>query len=147
MSQNSRTAARSFFDHSGRRNRLTARAVLRCSPAPALRLSAALQSSCVTRYGSGYCESPYASGHQYGDALATVRLASSGSVSGSERRLCSEGNSRDGSRGFLSPRGKRCGGLRRVAPPLKAFDPCGSTYQRYAVTNTISRGAHNCRLC
>ncbi|HFE7521660.1 TPA: hypothetical protein ACGAD2_002205 [Salmonella enterica subsp. enterica serovar Newport] len=59
----------------------------------------------------------YASGRQKHHALATVRLASSGSLVGSERRLYSEGNSRDGSRGFLSPRGKRCGGLRRVAPP------------------------------
>lgn len=59
----------------------------------------------------------YASGHQHSHALVTVRLASSGSVRGSERRLSSEEGSRDGSRGFLSPRDKRCGGLRRVAPP------------------------------
>ncbi|EJX4512628.1 hypothetical protein OD547_000195 [Salmonella enterica] len=61
----------------------------------------------------------YASGRQQNDALATARLASSGSLCGSERRLCSEGNSRDKSRGFLSPRDKRCGGLRRVAPPWR----------------------------
>lgn len=62
----------------------------------------------------------HACGRKKRHALATVRLASSGSLRGSERRLSSEGGSRDRSRGFLSPRGKRCGGLRRVAPPLKA---------------------------
>lgn len=79
------------------------------------------------------------------NTLATARLASSGSLCGSERRLCSEGNSRDGARGFLSPRDKRCGGLRRVAPPdgWRGYG-AGSNGSRwcYAVVNT-GRGAHN----
>lgn len=45
--------------------------------------------------GSSVCD------RQHDNALATVRLASSGSVRGSERRPGSEGNSREGTRGAL----------------------------------------------